>query len=39
METISQQIRYTSQPIKIGKTLWRLVIKECATQRDLEEDR
>jgi hypothetical protein len=39
MNTSNLQIRYTSQPIKIGKTLWRLVIKECAAQRDFEEDR
>ena len=39
METVSQQIHYTSPPIKIGKTLWRLVIKECAAHSDLEEDR
>lgn len=38
METISQQIHYTSQPIKIGKTLWRLVIKEYAAHSGLEED-
>lgn len=28
MNASDRQIRYTSQPIKIGKTLWRLVIKE-----------
>lgn len=39
METVTQQIHYTSQPIKIGKTLWRLVIKECRVHGDLEEDR
>jgi hypothetical protein len=39
MNTSNLQIRYTSQPIKIEKTLWRLVIKECAAQRDFEEDR
>ena len=38
METGTQQIYYTSQPIKIGKTLWRLVIKECVAYSGLEED-
>ncbi|RDB07814.1 hypothetical protein [Runella aurantiaca] len=38
MEAISQQIRYISQPIKIGNTHWRLVIKEYAAHSGLEED-
>lgn len=38
METVTQQIHYISQPIKIGKTYWRLVIKERAAYRNLEED-
>ncbi|MFN8343460.1 MAG: hypothetical protein U0X91_00560 [Spirosomataceae bacterium] len=39
METVTQQIHYTNQPIKIGKTRWQLVIKEWAANGGLEEDR
>ena len=39
MEAVNGQIRYVSQPIKIGNTHWRLVLKERAAHRNLEEDR
>lgn len=39
MEAVNGQIHYTSQPIKIGNTYWRLVIKERAAHSNLEEDR
>lgn len=39
MEAVNGPIRYISQPIKIGNTQWRLVIKERAAHRNLEEDR
>lgn len=38
MEAVNGPIRYISQPIKIGNTHWRLVIKERTAYNGLEED-
>lgn len=37
MNTFYPQIHYISSPMKIGKTDWRLVIKECEIYGGLEE--